>query len=208
MNELRIFPLFSTPIYVNNVGDFEKPDIKSLNFTDRTPSGESFPFLSSTDRNVLARPEYKSVHDIIIGEVDTYARQVYVVNKSIEFYITNSWINIFRRGDRAGPHMHHNSLLSGVLYLRAVGDGGDIVFHRDVQSLIPFPPALDLDMDSFNIYNCKSWGHKPKTNDICLFPSVVSHSVDPNYSNEERWSLAFNAFVRGDIGSSHKLSIR
>mgnify|MGYP006183094783 CR=1 FL=1 len=32
-------------------------------------------------------------------------------------------------------------------------------------------------MDSFNIYNCKSWGHRPKTNDICLFPSVVSHSV-------------------------------
>ena len=31
---------------------------------------------------------------------------------------------------------------------------------------VPFPPALDLDMDFFNLYNCKSWGHKPKTNDI------------------------------------------
>jgi uncharacterized protein (TIGR02466 family) len=208
MSEVKIVPLFSTPVYVNNVGDFEQPDVKSLDFTDKTPSGESFRFLSSTDKSILHRPEYKHVHDIIMNEIDAYARRVYVVNKSIEFYVTNSWINIFRRGDQAGPHMHHNSLLSGVLYLKAVGDSGDIVFHRDVQSLIPFPPALDLDMDSFNIYNCKSWGHKPKTNDICLFPSVVSHSVDPNYSNEERWSLAFNVFVKGDIGSDHKLSIR
>src|SRR5213075_914536 len=85
---------------------------------------------------------------------------------------------------------------------------GDIVFHREVQSLVPFPPALDLDMDSFNLYNCKSWGHKPKANDICLFPSVVSHSVDPNESNEERWSLAFNVFVRGSFGPQHLLNIK
>jgi hypothetical protein len=32
--------------------------------------------------------------------------------------------------------------------------------------------------------------------------------VDPNLSAEERWSLAFNVFVRGEIGSMHKLSIR
>ena len=63
-------------------------------------------------------------------------------------------------------------------------------------------------MDSFNLYNCKSWGHRPKTNDICLFPSVVMHSVDPNESDEERWCLSFNVFVRGDIGSLHKLSLK
>ena len=30
MNKPTIYPLFSTPVYVNNVGDFEKPDVKSL----------------------------------------------------------------------------------------------------------------------------------------------------------------------------------
>jgi hypothetical protein len=34
------------------------------------------------------------------------------------------------------------------------------------------------------------------------------HSVDPNESDEERWSLAFNVYVRGDFGALHKLSIR
>lgn len=208
MSQPLIFPLFSSPVYVNNVGDFEKPDLRALDFTNRLPTGETFHFLTSVDKNVLERPEFKHVHAIVMRELDVYTRQIFSVNKSIEFYVTNSWVNVHRHGDQAGPHTHNNSLISGVLYLKAAEGSGDIVFHRDIRSLVPFPPALDLDMDSFNIYNCKSWGHKPTTNDICLFPSVVSHSVDPNDSSEDRWSLAFNVFVRGRIGTLHALALR
>lgn len=208
MNQRTIFPLFSTPVYINNVGAFETPDLNTLEYSNTAPTGEVFHFLSSTDKNVLDRPEFGDIRRIVMNEINVYAREVLIVSKNIEFYITNSWINVYRRGEQAGAHMHHNSLVSGVLYLKATDAGGDIVFHRDVQSLVPFPPALDLDMDAFNIYNCKSWGYRPKTNDICLFPSVVSHSVEPNGSDEPRWSLAFNAFVRGNIGVLHKLSLK
>lgn len=208
MNQRTVFPLFSTPVYINNVGDFERPDLETLEYSSRAPTGEVFHFLSSTDKNVLDRPEFRNIRQIVMGEINVYAREILVVNKNIEFYITDSWINVYRRGEQAGAHMHHNSLVSGVLYLKATDAGGDIVFHRDVQSLVPFPPALDLDMDSFNIYNCKSWGYRPKTNDICLFPSIVSHSVEPNGSDEPRLSLAFNVFVRGDIGTLHRLSLK
>ena len=170
MNKPTIYPLFSTPVYVNNVGNFEIPDIKSLEYSFGNSAGDSYNFLSSVDKNVLDRPEFRHVHGIVMKEVDSYARGLLAVNKNIDFYITNSWINIHKRGHSAGPHMHHNSLLSGVLYLKVTETSGDIVFHRDVHSLVPFPPALDLDMDSFNLYNCKSWGHKPKTNDICSVP--------------------------------------
>lgn len=208
MSKPTIYPLFSTPVYVNNVGEFEKPDLEALEYSSSTPSAGSYNFLSSVDKNVLDRPDFGHVKDVVMKEVEFYAREVLAVNTKIEFYVTNSWVNRHGRGQSAGPHMHHNSLISGVLYLKAFENCGDLVFHRDTLSLIPFPPALDLDMDKFNLYNCKSWGHQPKTNDICLFPSVVSHSVDPNQSDEERWSLAFNVFARGDIGSLHKLNIK
>ena len=203
-----IYPLFSTPVYVNNVGEFEKPDLKSLAFTSRMADGTVYDFLSSVDKNVLDRPDFKTVRDVVTRELDRYTRELLAVNKSVEFYITNSWVNVHMRGQSAGQHMHHNSLISGVLYLKANETSGDIVFHREVLSLVPFPPALDLDMDSFNLYNCKSWSYRPKTNDICLFPSVVSHSVDPNLSDEERCSLAFNVYVRGEFGALHRLSIK
>lgn len=208
MDKPMIFPLFSTPLYVNNVGDFERPDLEALEYTSSMPGGSSYNFLSSVDKNVLHRPGFEHVHAIVMREVERYTRELLAVSSRVEFYITNSWINRHRRGHSAGPHMHHNSLISGVLYLKTNERSGDLVFHRDVLSLVPFPPALDLDIDSFNIYNCKSWGHKPKTNDICLFPSVVSHSVDPNESDEERWCLAFNIFARGDFGVLHELSLK
>ena len=195
MSKPQIFPLFSTPIYVNNVGDFPKPDVPSLEYATGP-----YEFRTSTDKNVLDRPDFAHVRALIMREVELYTRELLRVTQSVEFYITNSWINIHRRGDSAIPHVHHNSLISGVLYLKVNDASGDIVFHRDLLSLVPFPPALDLDMESFNIYNCK-------TNDICLFPSVVMHSVDPNASDEERWCLAFNVFARGHFGTDHKLTI-
>jgi len=207
MNQRKVFPLFSAPVYVNNVGDFARPDIKALEYSSKLANGVPYNFLSSVDKNVLDRPEFKTVHDVVMKEVNIYAREILAVNSSIDFYITNSWVNIHRRGHSAGAHLHHNSLISGVLYLKVTETSGDLVFHRNDLSLVPFPPALDLDMDSFNIYNCKSWGFKPTTNDICLFPSVVLHSADANQSDEERWCIAFNVFVKGDIGSLHKLHL-
>lgn len=207
MNKPTIYPLFSSPVYVNNIGDFPRPDIKALEYASTIPGGGSYHFLSSVDKHVLERAEFAHVRSLIMKEVDTYTRQLLVVNRSIEFYITDSWVNIHKRGHHAGAHVHHNSLISGVLYLKVAENSGDLVFHKEALSLVPFPPALDLDVDAYNIYNCKSWGHRPKTNDICLFPSVVMHSVDPNESDEERWCLAFNVFVRGSIGALHKLTI-
>jgi uncharacterized protein (TIGR02466 family) len=207
MNKPTIYPLFAAPVYVRNVGDFERPDLKSLEFSSTIPTGGAYNFLSSVDKKVLDRPEFRHVHEIVMKEVHAYTRELLRVTPRIEFYVTDSWVNAHRRGQSASPHVHHNSLISGVLYLQVTETTGDLVFHRDLLSLIPFPPALDLDMDSFNLYNCKSWSYKPKTNDIVLFPSVVMHSADLNDSDEERFCLAFNVFVRGAIGSLHKLRI-
>ena len=208
MTTMTIFPLFSAPVYVNNVGDFARPDVRALEYSSRAPTGEVYQFASSVDKRVLDRPEFSGVRGIVEREIDVYAREIMAVNSRIEFYITNSWVNVHRRGQAAGAHVHNNSLLSGVLYLEVSETSGDLVFHRDVLSLLPFPPALDLDMDRFNIYNCKSWGYRPKNNDVVIFPSTVNHSADPNQSDAERVCLAFNVFVRGTFGALHELSIK
>lgn len=207
-SDRQVFPLFSTPVYVNNLGDIAKPDVRFLEYTNLTPSGEAFGFLSSVDKNVLDRPEFRDLHALVLGEVAFYAHNLFAVTRNAEFYITNSWINIYGRGDQAGAHIHHNSLLSGVLYLQATDAGGEIVFHRPQPNQTPFPSAIDPEVDSHNIYNCRSWGYQPKTNDICIFPSNLSHSVQPNLSADARWSLAFNVYVRGEFGAIHRLRLK
>ena len=172
MTQPLIYPLFSTPVYVNNVGDFELPDIKSLEYSSGNSAGDSYNFLSSVDKNVLAssriqaRTRYRAC-----SEVNSYARGL-LGRKQEHRLLCHELVGQYpRRGHSAGPHVHNNSLLSGVLYLK-VTEERRYRFSSRFHSLVPFPPALDLDMDSFNLYNCKSWAHKPKTNDICLFPSV------------------------------------
>jgi uncharacterized protein (TIGR02466 family) len=208
MSEQRVFALFSTPLYVNNVGAFPRPDLRSLEYASAAETGGVYNFKTSVDKNVLHRAEFKAVHDLVMKEVDVYAHGLCGVAHNVHFYVTNSWINVHARGQAAGAHIHGNSLISGVLYLDVNETSGDLVFHRDIYSLIPFPPALDFDVDQFNIYNCKSWSYKPKVNDICLFPSTVMHSADANASDQERWCLAFNVFARGTFGGLHQLSIK
>jgi hypothetical protein len=82
MSKPMIFPLFSTPVYVNNVGDFQRPDIKSLEYSSSIPTGGVYNFLSSTDKRVLDRPEFKHVRDIVMREVDAYTRELLAVTKT------------------------------------------------------------------------------------------------------------------------------
>lgn len=207
-NKAAIYPLFSAPIYTRKVDNFELPDIKQLEFTSRLPTGGNHTFLTSVNKNILDQQEYQHIRDLVLNEVYAYARETLCVSKNIEFYITNSWININRPGDQCNAHTHNNSLISGVLYLKAPENSGDLFFYRDINSLLPFPPALDLETDNENIFNCKHFSITPKMNDICLFPSVIMHSVGINESNGERWCLPFNVFVRGEIGGLHQLHLK
>jgi ectoine hydroxylase-related dioxygenase (phytanoyl-CoA dioxygenase family) len=40
----------------------------------------------------------------------------------------------------------------------------------------------------------------PKTHDILLFPSDLTHQAEPNLSDKPRYSIAFNCFVKGKLG--------
>ena len=151
-----IYPLFSAPVYVNNVGEFEKPSLESLQFTSTMADGTPYNFLSTVDKNVLERPDFKAVRDVVVRELDRYTRELLAVNKEhrVLFHeLVDQRPSAWTLGRRA----HAPQLID---LRRAVPQdersSGDIVFHRDVLSLVPFPPALDLDIDSFNLYNCKS----------------------------------------------------
>ena len=47
----------------------------------------------------------------------------------------------------------------------------------------------------------------PKNNQLFIFPSWLLHSVSNNESDQERYSLAFNVYIKGKIGTQ-RISIR
>ena len=75
------------------------------------------------------------------------------------------------------------------------------VRHNSYQqlALIPVPEKNNLINTQRNVVD-------PAKNDLVLFSSAISHFVEANESNEPRYSIAFNTFIRGKLGSHRDVS--
>jgi uncharacterized protein (TIGR02466 family) len=202
LSNATVTPLFSSPLYINSVEDFEKPNLDKLEFIRADGI-----FWTSKNTYILELPEFANIKKIIEHNIDIYTRNVLMCSNNIKFRITNSWVNKHDVGDSVLKHLHNNSIFSGSLYLKTDDDSGDIIFHKSVNDYSLTPAALTLDFDGYNIYNSQTWTYSPKVNDICLFPSTLEHSVNINKSNGQRQALAFNVFISGKFGNLHKLEI-
>lgn len=118
-------------------------------------------------------------------------------------YITQSWINYTKDTESHHFHIHGNSLYSAVVYLKTV-PGDCIVFSRKKTNDIL--GQLELQPKEFNDFNCLSWELPVKAGTVVIFPSSLPHGVPPVNHQEERISLAFNSFIRGDLGQDQDLN--
>jgi len=99
----------------------------------------------------------------------------------------NSWANINDAGAWNKPHLHNGCFYSGVFYIQADGDEGEIIFiDKDNKIAGTFPHAPKIK---------ESFAFKPKTGDLHLFPSGLMHMVEPNPTNKDRYSISFNLCV-------------
>ena len=118
----------------------------------------------------------------------------------VEFYFLNSWIVKHYPKDWAQEHMHENSLLSGVYYLDTPKDAGGIVFVKGYNEQEIFPTAITPKVSEYNYVTSKQMTFKVNPGKLVIFPSNLMHSVEENKSNNNRYSLAFNLFCRGNFG--------
>lgn len=93
--------------------------------------------------------------------------------------LKNMWGNIssFTHYNQIHNHLStspsFNLQLSGIVYLKVPKNSGKIIFYNPL---------------NLNTAHCFT----PKENEIFLFPSTLYHSVEPNLSQEDRISIAFN----------------
>ena len=114
--------------------------------------------------------------------------------------ITQSWLNLSRKGQWHHQHSHPNSLWSGVFYVEAE-ESDRIVFHR---SLLP-GGSFQLETQEFNTANSTTWWIQSRPNTLLIFPSTLQHSVPPTKA-EQRISLSFNTFPTATIGQPESLT--
>jgi uncharacterized protein (TIGR02466 family) len=158
--------------------------------------------LISENLYIFEEPELKSIKDAVQEVLDIYARDVLCIPQQL--YVTQSWSLTNNSNVGMHGHSHSNSVLSGSLYycdLPAPTAG--MVFTRHVSyQQIDLPP----DPAQRNIYNSPLNRIIPKTNDIILFSSRLTHMVEPNGSPQPRHAIAFNTFVKGKLGNYRDVS--
>ena len=111
--------------------------------------------------------------------------------------ITCMWANVSSKLNRHMLHMHPNSFFSGVLYLNAPKDCGNIGFKdpRYGSELLAF------DFEEGSIFQHRTIEIEPVTGRLIMFPSWLYHGTrqgkfDPP---EERVSLSFNVMPIANI---------
>lgn len=196
--------IFSTPIYSANaktVSDDTKQKLFNVP-TERVFNNNCF---VSSNNKILNEEQFLEIKNIIFEHVNYYVYDILKVNQKTKFELTTSWLVGHNKGDFAQPHIHTNSILSGVLYLKVPPNSGNIIFTKPWNVTTLFPPAIDVSFTEYNIFNTSRWIIPPKDNQIIIFPSFLLHEVTVSESDEKRYCLAFNLFPRGEFGQKSKI---
>ena len=109
------------------------------------------------------------------------------IDAPIDIKLASSWFMINRRYHWNSPHTHMPAQWSGVLYIavdksNAGKDGGRIMFIDP----IPLGPAYRNPINA---------AYEPLEGLMLIFPSYLTHMVEPHYSEHERVCISFNFHV-------------
>ena len=208
----NVLGLFAVPLYRSSIDPLDPITLNRLfNFEYEKSSYDQdiITHKETAERHLLDRPEFAGLKKSLQAKIDEYAYEYLGTDKNLSWQITTSWVNKAEPGGYHAAHVHSNSLLSGVLYLKTNPKSGAICFYKNSAYHTLFTQTVNVDFDKTTDWNMESIGLTPKDFDVLIFPSTLSHSVMSNDSQEDRYSLAFNIFPVGTVavGSNSELTI-
>ena len=199
MAEHRIIKLFPTPLFI---ADYEDDLSEEINFIEGLGYREQTGIdnLKSAHTYLLEHKELANLKKFFYQNLKIYVDKIYGSNQ--ELFITQCWANRNPKGTAHTRHIHINSIVSGVFYLRQDRLMPPIIFNKEDK----FSFRLYPDPKRRNEYNTDYCSLSCKAGNLILFPSSLWHHVPQNTQQGERLSLSFNTFS-DMIGSETELTL-
>ena len=192
--------IFPTPIYISKL-DRELTPLE-LKFVDKSKknSHNNEGNIVSNNNYILNEKPFTNIKKELDKRVQDYFDKVLSTTDAVTPYITQSWLNYTEINQYHHKHEHPNSLVSGVFYVNCHEEFDKIKFFRSgYQNIKP-------EIKNWNLYNSETWWFTVKTGDIIMFPSSLTHMVETKQGDNTRISLAFNVFIKGNIGNNKNLT--
>lgn len=103
----------------------------------------------------------------------------------IQLSVSNMWGNINDHMSWNRPHEHNGCWYSGIFYIDcpSIETGHTTFFEHGARVLDAMPPTR-RGRTSFSL--------KPIDGTLVMFPSGLTHMVDPNITHDDRYTVAFN----------------
>lgn len=143
-----------------------------------------------SEQNLHQLPFFSRLTKLFESSCEQVLLQQNMIHHGLE--VTGCWCNVAPPGSLHTPHMHPNNFLSGVYYPRVQKGANTIVFHDHNRNQSAINPAVI----QLNEYNAAEVAVALKTGSLVIFPSTLMHSVPPNQSQSERFSISFNVMFK------------
>lgn len=110
------------------------------------------------------------------------------VSEKLPLTLQECWLNINGKNSKNRKHSHGNSLLSGVVYIDASEDTGNIRFYKQVNNSYYYNSYYSSQSEFAHEYI----SYKPVNKKAIIFQSYLEHDVEENLTDKQRYSIAFN----------------
>ena len=145
---------------------------------------------SQTDMHT--KPEYKSLVDELMTMCKDVFKEEWLDREPI---LGNMWANINQPGGYNKPHIHPNSLFSGVYYIKTPPNCGKLICNDPRPGIQTTMPVRVKGEPPKHLW--REVHLTPITGRIVIFPAWLWHCVEPNESNDIRISVSFNFIQKG-----------
>ena len=187
---------FPTPIYILDIKDknlnaqLERDVISWMN-QDKGIKRTNIKGWHSTT-NMHERPEFKR----LVNALYEAQKKIYIEEHlESEPVLGNMWANVNPPGGMNRAHQHPNSLWSGVYYIKAEKNSGQLKIDDPRAAASMVRPKQKSEELSSRLW--RETHYEPVAGRCIMFPSWVMHCVDPNESNDIRISVSFNFLQKG-----------
>jgi uncharacterized protein (TIGR02466 family) len=190
MHNYSLDLLFPIPVYKTNIGLISEEQWQFVTSQTYTPRVTGT--YGRDDTKVLEIPLFLNLKNKITQHLDFFSREIF--KHDVEIYITHSWLNYNPTKSYHNLHRHSNSVYSGAYYITVPENCPNLIFAS------PNIPMFEILPTDYNVCNSTSWEIPVKNGDLVLFPSTLMHEVSENNGGDERYTLSFNTFLKGEVG--------
>ena len=182
---------FPTPIYIADIQDptlnqeLERDILNWMNQDKGVVRTNVKGWHSHTNMQDL--PEYKRLVSMLYAAQKTIYDQEHLDS---EPFLGNMWANINPPGSMNRAHIHPNSLWSGVYYVKASENSGQLKIEDPKSVALMVRPRMKQGKPPKRLW--REDNYEPKAGRLIMFPSWLNHCVDTNESNDIRISVSFN----------------